>query len=89
MANSPQAKKRARQADKRAEHNTSLHSRMRTAIKNFLHGCSNPESDVSGLFAIAVKVIDCTASKGIIHKNKAARLKSRLNKRCKAQLTQA
>ena len=85
MANSPQAKKRARQAEKRRRNNASLRSAVRTSIKKVLEAISSGKSEEANqAYADAVKVIDRMADKGIIHKNKAARHKSRLNKQVKA-----
>lgn len=85
MANSPQAKKRARQAEKRRQHNTSLRSVVRTSIKKVIAAidAGNAE-EAKQAYAAAVPVIDRMADKGIIHKNKAARHKSRLNAQVKA-----
>ncbi len=85
MANSPQAKKRARQAEKRRSHNSSLRSLVRTVIKkvNAAIG-SGDQAAAKTAYDSAVPVIDRMADKGIIHKNKAARHKSRLNAQVKA-----
>lgn len=85
MANSPQARKRARQNEKRRQHNASLRSMVRTYIKGVQAAISsgNRESAQSA-YSTAVPVIDRMADKGIIHKNKAARHKSRLNAKIKA-----
>lgn len=85
MANSPQAKKRARQAEKRRQHNASLRSTVRTSIKKVIAAIdSGNADDAKAAYAAAVPVIDRMADKGIIHKNKAARHKSRLNTQVKA-----
>ncbi len=85
MANSPQAKKRARQAEKRRKHNTSLRSAVRTSIKKVLAAiASGNAEDAKQAYSAAVPIIDRMADKGIIHKNKAARHKSRLNTQVKA-----
>ena len=85
MANSAQARKRARQAINRRAHNIARRNTMRTAIKKVLklvkHG--TPE-EATQAYRAAVPVIDTMAGNGIIHKNKAARHKSRLNARVKA-----
>ena len=85
MANSPQAKKRARQSEKARVHNASLRSMVRTYIKKVLAAieAGNAE-EAKAAYAAAVPVIDRIADKGIIHKNKAARHKSRLNAQVKA-----
>ncbi|MBN7798290.1 30S ribosomal protein S20 [Parahaliea mediterranea] len=85
MANSPQARKRARQAEKRRSHNASLRSLVRTQIKKVAAAVSTGDVEqAKAAYAAAVPVIDRMADKGIIHKNKAARHKSRLNARVKA-----
>ncbi|QIL91502.1 30S ribosomal protein S20 [Microbulbifer harenosus] len=84
MANSPQAKKRARQNDKRRNHNASLRSMVRTYIKKVVAAIDAGDADkAKTAYAAAVPVIDRMADKGIIHKNKAARHKSRLNAQIK------
>ena len=85
MANSPQAKKRARQAEKRRQHNASLRSVVRTSIKKVIAAiASGNAEEAKQAYSAAVPVIDRMADKGIIHKNKAARHKSRLNAQVKA-----
>ena len=81
MANSAQAKKRARQAVRNRAHNISLRSRMRTAIKKVVYAIEDGNKEqAQQAYQSAVPVIDSMARKGMIHKNKAARHKSRLNK---------
>ena len=85
MANSPQAKKRARQAEKRRNHNASLRSLVRTVIKKVNSAITSGDAAAAKeAYDNAVPVIDRLADKGIIHKNKAARHKSRLNTQVKA-----
>lgn len=85
MANSPQARKRARQNDKARLHNASLRSMARTYVKKVLAAVQAGDVEAAKLaFNAAVPVIDRIADKGIIHKNKAARHKSRLNAKVKA-----
>ncbi len=82
MANSPSARKRARQAEKRRQHNKSRRSMMRTQIKNVIKAIeAGDQQQAQAAFAAAVPVIDRAANKGLIHQNKAARHKSRLNDR--------
>ncbi len=79
MANSAQARKRARQAEKRRAHNRMLRSRMRTAVKKVRKAIEAGDREQAlAAFREAEPVIDKMARKGIIHKNKAARQKSRL-----------
>ena len=85
MANSPQARKRARQNDKRRAHNASLRSLVRTKIKQVIAAADTGNADdARAAYDSAVPVIDRMANRGIIKKNKAARHKSRLNARVKA-----
>ena len=85
MANSPSAKKRARQAENRRVHNASLRSMVRTSIKKVVRAIEAKDVELAKTeYAAAVPVIDRMADKGIIHKNKAARHKSRLNAQVKA-----
>jgi small subunit ribosomal protein S20 len=85
VANSPQAKKRARQSEKRRTHNSSLRSLVRTVIKKVLAAVATGDAEqAQAAYNAAVPVIDRMADKGILHKNKAARHKSRLNSQVKA-----
>lgn len=85
MANSPQARKRARQNDKRRAHNAGLRSLVRTKIKQVLASVNSGDANASqDALKQTVPVIDKMVSKGIIAKNKAARHKSRLNAKVKA-----
>jgi small subunit ribosomal protein S20 len=85
VANSPQAKKRARQAEKRRTHNASLRSLVRTVIKKVDAAVVSGDAEqAKTAYNSAVPVIDRMADKGIIHKNKASRHKSRLNAQVKA-----
>jgi len=85
LANSPQARKRAKQSEKRRSQNASQRSMVRTYIKR-VHGAveTNDAEAAGAALAQAVPIIDKMVSKGIMHKNQAARQKSRLNKRVKA-----
>ena len=84
MANTVQAKKRARQAEKHRQHNASFRSMVRTAIKRVVAAIETGDKDqAEAAYTAAVPVIDRMADKGIIHKNKAARHKSRLNAQIK------
>jgi small subunit ribosomal protein S20 len=85
VANSPQAKKRARQAEKRRSHNASQRSLVRTVIKKVNAAVTSGDAAAAKTaFDNAVPVIDRMADKGMLHKNKAARHKSRLNAQVKA-----
>lgn len=88
MANSAQARKRARQADKQRAHNASLRSTLRTAIKRVRQAvAAGDKAAAQGVFQQSVSVIDRIADKKIIHKNKASRHKSRLSACVKAMAT--
>ncbi len=85
MANSPQAKKRARQAEKRRTQNNGQRSLVRTVIKKVISAVDAGDAEqAKAAYQSAVPVIDRMADKGILHKNKAARHKSRLNTHVKA-----
>ncbi len=85
MANTPQAKKRARQNDKARKHNASLRSMVRTYLKKVVAAIQAGDLEAAKTaYAQAVPVLDRIADKGIIDKNKAARHKSRLNAQIKA-----
>ena len=85
MANSPSSKKRARQQEKRRQHNASLRSMVRTYIKKVdAQVASGNYDDAQAAFQTAVPIIDSMVNKGIFPKNKAARTKSRLNAQVKA-----
>ena len=85
MANSAQARKRARQAEKARAHNASLRSTLRTAVKRVRQAIvAGDKSAAQEVFQKSVSVIDSIAEKKIVHKNRAARTKSRLSAQIKA-----
>jgi small subunit ribosomal protein S20 len=85
VANIKSAIKRARQNVKRRLHNASARSMYRTYVKNVLKAVEAGDKEVAkAAFAKAQPIIDKAAGKGLMHKNKAARLKSRLSARVKA-----
>ena len=85
MANSAQARKRARQAEKHRLNNASQRSAMRTSVKKVLHAIeSGNKEEAQKAYKEAVPLLDSVAGKGLVHKNKAARHKSRLNTHIKA-----
>ena len=85
MANSSQARKRARQAEKRRRHNASMRSMLRTAIKKVGQAIlAGDKETAQAMYTAATPIIDSTARKGLIHKNKAARHKSRMHARLQA-----
>jgi small subunit ribosomal protein S20 len=85
MANTAQARKRARQSVKVNLHNAALRSTMRTAMKKIIKAIeSGDKAAATAAYTENVSVIDSIADKKIIHKNKAARHKSRLSAAIKA-----
>lgn len=85
MANSPQARKRARQADKRRIRNMSQRSMYRTYLKKVVAAVEARDKEAAqAAYAAAVPVLDRLAGRGILHKNKAARHKSRLSAKINA-----
>ena len=85
MANSAQARKRARQAVKQNLHNATLRSELRTAVKKVIKAIeAGDKAAAQALFNSSTSVVDSIADKKIIHKNKAARHKSRLSAAIKA-----
>ena len=84
MANTPQARKRVRQAVKARTRNAAQKSNFRSSIKKVLKSLSDKNKDQSNVhFKEAMSIMDKLVTKGLIHKNKAARHKSRLNKHIK------
>lgn len=85
MANIASARKRARQSVKHNAHNSSLRSKLRTAIKSVRKAVATGDKGAaSSRFKASMSVIDSIADKRIIHKNAAARHKSRLASAVKA-----
>jgi small subunit ribosomal protein S20 len=77
--------KRVRQDAKLNAANTALRSKFRTVIKNVQKAVlAGDKVKASDLFKTAEKVIDSVADKGLFHKNKAARHKSRLSAKVKS-----
>ena len=85
MANIKSAIKRARQNIKLRQHNASARSMYRTFIKNVLKAVeAGDQAAARAAYEKAQPIIDKATGKGLLHKNKAARIKSRLNARVKA-----
>lgn len=85
MANIKSAKKRAIQAETRRQHNASRRSMTRTCLKKVIAAIeAGNKEDAQAAFTVAIPLLDRMATKGLIHKNKAARHKSRLNAQIKA-----
>lgn len=84
MANIKSAKKRARQAEKHRRHNASMRSMVRTYIKKVNNAITAGDQKLAEeSLKEAFPVIDRMANKGLIHKNKASRHKSRLTAQIK------
>ncbi len=85
MANIKSAKKRAKQAVVRNARNASQRSMLRTAVKKVIKAIDAKDSAAANeAFNTAQPILDRFASRGLIHKNKAARHKSRLTARIRA-----
>jgi len=85
LANIKSAQKRARQNIKNRAHNMAMRSKMRTFLKKVSTAIeSGDRAEAEASYKAAVPVLDSMVNKGIVHKNKAARHKSRLNARIKA-----
>jgi small subunit ribosomal protein S20 len=85
VANTKSAEKAARQAEKHRARNVALRSRMRTAVRNVTTAISGGDQEAARTsYHNAVPIIDSLVSKQIIHRNKAARHKSRLAARIRA-----
>ena len=85
MANSPQARKRARQATTHNKRNAAVRSQFRSAIKKVNYAIDAGDKPAAeAAYKAATPVIDNTCNKGLIHRNKASRHKSRLNTRIRA-----
>jgi small subunit ribosomal protein S20 len=85
LANSPQARKRARQNQVRRASNVAQRSAMRTQIKKFLKLVEAGDKETAAqVYRTTCSLLDRAARKNLEKDNKAARLKSRLNARLKA-----
>ncbi|MBK5104085.1 MAG: 30S ribosomal protein S20 [Burkholderiales bacterium] len=85
MANTDSARKRSRQAEKQRRHNSGLRSTLRSALKDVNKAISAGDKDVAKqALSRSAGIVDRIADKKIIHKNKAARHKSRLAAAVKA-----
>jgi small subunit ribosomal protein S20 len=84
VANTKSAEKAARQAEKHRAHNVTLRSRMRTAIRKVIDAAAKGDkNEAQASYRAAAPLIDTLVNKRIIHRNKAARHKSRLAARLK------
>jgi small subunit ribosomal protein S20 len=84
VANTAQARKRIRQNEKHRKHNAAQRSMMRTYIKKVKTAIESCEKTAANdALKTAASVLDKMVAKGLIHKNKAARQKKRLNSKVK------
>lgn len=85
MANTPQARKRARQSEKRRARNTAQRTMLRSTVKKVVKAVQAKDKGAAeSAYKEMVPVLDRYANRGMIHKNKAARHKSRLQAHIKA-----
>lgn len=81
MANTKSAEKRNQQALVRRDRNRQAKSRLRTAVKKLRQAVEEGnQAAAQELIKNTLKIVDATATKGVIHKNAASRTKSRLQK---------
>ena len=83
MANIKSAEKRILTAQRNYERNTAFKSSIKTAVRKTLEAAQSKENNqeaVKTALSLAYKLCDKAVSKGILHKNTAARKKSRLTK---------
>ena len=78
MANTKSAIKRMRQNEKRRLRNRTVRSRMRTAVKNARTALDASGTDARAAVIDAIRTLDKAVTKGVIHRNTAARKKSAL-----------
>ena len=90
MANTKSAAKRAKQSERRRQHNVALRSRMRTAIRKVIKAIEGGDTAVAATaFRAGAAEVASMVNKGLTHRNKAARHQSRLNKAVKALLVKS
>lgn len=85
MANTKSAKKRAEKSAAQRAKNRTVRSKMRTAVKKFRAAAAAGDDKAKDLLASTIKIVDSTAQKGVIHRNTAARTKSRLSAALRAK----
>jgi len=87
MANSPQARKRVRQTEKRTELNKPFRTRAYRAVRDARAAIADGADDAPALVRLAQQELDRAARRNIIHPNAASRRVSRLNAQLKAVAT--
>lgn len=81
LANTPSAKKDAKRSAIRAQRNRSIKSSVKTKVTKFRRGIVEGAEGVEELAVVAISALDRAVAKGVLHRNNAARRKSRLMKR--------
>jgi small subunit ribosomal protein S20 len=85
MANTPQSKKRARQAERRTDINKARRSRIRTFLRKVEDAIASGNADAAQAALLAAQPeLDRGVTKGVMHKNTVARKMSRLTSRVKS-----
>ena len=84
MANTPSAKKRIRQNEKRRLRNRAVRSAVRGSVKNAREALTVKAADSATVVREAIRTIDRAVTKGIMHRNTAARRKSALARKLTA-----
>ena len=80
MANTKSAIKRMRQSETRRQRNRTVRSRMRTALKTARTAAATPGNEARTVVLQAIRILDKAVTKGVIHRNTAARKKSALQR---------
>ena len=88
MPNIKSAKKRVLIAERNHAKNVAVKSRIKTAVRRVLEALKDNQDKVQELLSNAYKLLDKSVSKGVLHKNTAARKKSRLTKYVNKTLAQ-
>jgi small subunit ribosomal protein S20 len=84
LANTPSAKKRIRQNEKRRLRNRAVRSAVRGSVKNAREALTGKAADSATVVREAIRTIDRAVTKGIMHRNTAARRKSALARKLNA-----
>jgi len=87
MANTKSARKRAEKSEQLRKKNRAARSKMRTAVRRARAAAEAGGENAEALVAQAIVTVDSTAQKGIVHRNAAARTKSRLVKAARRAAT--
>jgi small subunit ribosomal protein S20 len=85
LANTKSAIKRMRQSERRRARNRIIRSKVRTAVKTARAVVATPGAPASSVVLDAIRALDKAVTKGVLHRNTAARKKSALARRLAAQ----